>query len=75
MEASAKTGNTKAAAAKRPRKPEGLRIKEKIRRRKLITTTRRKILQRLKHIKLKGLMKQRAEKYMHNAEERSCYAA
>nr|CAH8861221.1 unnamed protein product [Trichobilharzia regenti] len=67
MEASAKTGNTKAvaAAAKRPRKPECLRFKEKIRRRKLITSTRRKILQRLKYMKLKGLMKQRAEKYMH----------
>ncbi|CAH8579762.1 unnamed protein product [Heterobilharzia americana] len=65
MENSKKSTDAKPLAAKRPRKPEGLRLKEKIRKRKLVTTARRKVLSRLRYLKLKGMMKQRAEKYMH----------
>nr|CAX71624.1 large subunit ribosomal protein L7e [Schistosoma japonicum] len=60
-----KTSSGKSAVANRPKKPEGLRLKEKIRRRKLVSAARKKVMLRRTHIVLKSLMKKRAEKYMH----------
>ncbi|KAH8858529.1 60S ribosomal protein L7 [Schistosoma japonicum] len=60
-----KTSSDKSAVANRPKKPEGLRLKEKIRRRKLVSAARKKVMLRRTHIVLKSLMKKRAEKYMH----------
>ncbi|CAH8565577.1 unnamed protein product [Schistosoma mattheei] len=60
-----KKTDAQSATPKRPKKPEGLRLKEKIRRRKLITVARKKVVRRQTFMRLKRLMKQRAEKYMH----------